>query len=80
MEPRYFAGEIAYVNPTRPVRKGDFVIVQMLDGDDRSAIIKRYISSNDKNVVVEQLNPSRKIQLHKKNIVGVHFVQGAFLT
>ncbi len=80
MEPRYYAGEIAYVNPTRPVRKGDFVIVQMLDGDDRSAIIKRYISSNDKHVFVEQLNPSRKMQLPKKIIVGVHFVQGAFLT
>lgn len=58
MEPRYQAGELLHINPHKPVRKGHFVLVAFQDGNGS---IKRFVSWNDKQVVVEQLNPPRRL-------------------
>ncbi|WP_342640918.1 XRE family transcriptional regulator [Rhodoligotrophos ferricapiens] len=59
MEPRYFAGEVHFVNPNLPVRRGDFVVAQIMDeeGEPPAAFVKRFISWNSKELILEQYEP-----------------------
>lgn len=76
MEPRYFAGEVVYVDPTRPVRRGDFVVVQIIgnDEDDVSAYVKRFISMNSRELTLEQYNPEKKLNFPYSRVKSVHRV------
>lgn len=58
MEPRYYAGEVVYVHPTIPVRKGQFVVAQVVVDEQEPpyAFIKRFIAMNT-HLVLESLNP-----------------------
>src|SRR5690606_10026766 len=48
MEPRYYAGEAVYLNPNLPPRRGDFVVVQTMEGEDPvpRAFIKQFVRWN----------------------------------
>lgn len=61
MLPRYEPGEVVFVNPNRPVRPGDYVVVQIQDGPNAeiSAYVKKFVSKSSKELVLEQLNPPR---------------------
>lgn len=74
MEPRYFAGEVVYVDPTRPVRRGDFAVVQIYgdDEDTVSAYVKRFISSNSRELVLEQYNPPKQMRFDASRVKSVH--------
>lgn len=76
MEPRYFDGEIVFVNPHRRVVKGDFVIVQILvEGDDPPlAFVKRFIRHNDVELVLEQYNPAKELRFPHDRVRSVHFI------
>ncbi|MGF7160149.1 phage repressor protein C with HTH and peptisase S24 domain [Rhodoligotrophos appendicifer] len=56
MEPRYFAGEVHFVNPNLPVRQGDFVVAQIFseEGEPPAAYVKQFISLNSKELVLKQ--------------------------
>jgi SOS-response transcriptional repressor LexA len=60
MEPRYFAGEILYVNPNRPVTKGCFVAVELADGQ---GLIKQFMRRDDHQVLLRQFNPPKEIPI-----------------
>lgn len=75
MEPRYRAGEIAYIHPHLPVRRGDYVVVQIkgaAEGDPPSGYIKEFISLNSEVLRLHQLNPSSDIQFAASEVVSVH--------
>lgn len=64
MEPRYFAGEAVFVNPHLPVRSGDFAVVQIggeFEGDDVAGYVKRFVSMNPREVVLEQFKPREDV-------------------
>ncbi len=73
MEPRYYAGEIVLVDPRRPARTGDFVVVEL--SDDR-AIVKRLTKRNDKGITVSQLNPPEEKNISRAEVVGVYRIVG----
>lgn len=60
MEPRYFAGEILYVNPNRPVTKGCFVALELADGQ---GMIKQFLRRDDNLVILKQFNPPKEIRI-----------------
>ena len=60
MEPRYYAGEMLFVNPNRPVTRGCFVAVEMADGQ---CLIKQFVRRNDDQLVLAQFNPPKEIRL-----------------
>lgn len=73
MEPRYEAGEMLFVHPNKPVRKGNYCVVQIEDEDGTVyGIIKRYIGQTGGELVLESLNPREtlKIPLHRVRAVG----------
>ena len=74
MEPRYYAGEMLYVNPNRPVTRGCFVAVELADGQ---CLIKQFIRRNDDNLVLAQFNPPKEIRLPGAKVKRIYRITGS---
>lgn len=77
MEPRYFPGELVYVNPHKPPRIGDTVIVQELNGDGGpvSASIGVLFKRVNGTVILRKYNPpDAEITITQTRIAAIHRV------
>ena len=76
MEPRYFAGEVVFVHPNKPVRRGSFVVVQILNEEDKDGpplgYIKQFITRTPSKLVLKQFNPDREVEFDSKKVVSIH--------
>lgn len=75
MEPRFFAGEIGIVDPDRPAAPGDFVLVQLNNGEEDhvvSVLVKRLIRQTSGYVELEQFNPATIFRIDKSKVARVH--------
>jgi len=74
MEPRYFAGEIAFVSPRLPISRGAFVVVQVAGNAEGAfrAFVKRLVSQDTKRLRLEQYNPKKVIEFPASKVVSVH--------
>jgi phage repressor protein C with HTH and peptisase S24 domain len=77
MEPRYYAGEVAYIHPLRPPRKGDFVVVQVTVDGTVTGYLKRYVGWREDELIVEQFNPPKEIAFTRAMVKDVHLVVGS---
>lgn len=75
MEPRYYAGEILYVNPSKPPRHSDYVL--LTDQNDHGSV-RQLVSRTSDEVVVRQWNPIKKIKIASSEVKYVHVVVGSF--
>ena len=74
MEPRYFAGEILYVNPNRPLTRNCFVAVELGDGQ---GMIKQFVSRSDDYVLLRQFNPPKDIRLPAREVRRIYRITGS---
>lgn len=76
MEPRYSAGEVAFIHPGMPVKKGDYVVAQIATDENSAplAFVKRFVSFDDRRLKLEQLNPKKTLEFPKAKVVSVHLV------
>jgi phage repressor protein C with HTH and peptisase S24 domain len=74
MEPRYFAGELVYVTPNRPLTRGCFVAVELKDGQ---GFIKQFLKRSDELVVLRQLNPAKDIRLQARDVKQLYRITGS---
>jgi phage repressor protein C with HTH and peptisase S24 domain len=76
MWPRYEDGEVAFVDPTRRVKKGDYVIVQIRHpkAEVPLAYVKRFIRWNSEELVLEQFNPAKELRFAAADVVTVHYI------
>lgn len=74
MEPRYFDGEIVFVNPIKRVRRGDFVVAQIQaeEHGPRLAYVKRFVRWNAQVLVLSQYNPEKELHFAAGQVVSVH--------
>lgn len=75
MEPRYFEGEIVYVNPARSVTPGCFVVIQLKpthDGDSVKAFIKQLVRRTAEKLVVHQYQPDMDYDIPAETVLAVH--------
>lgn len=74
MEIRYFAGEVVYVNPRLPVRRGDFVVAQIAasEGEAPYAYVKRFVTMDELRLKLEQFNPKKTLTFPRSQVVSVH--------
>lgn len=75
MEPRYFQGEMGMVDPRRRPGPGDFVVVQLNDGQTRDVItiiVKRLVRSTSQYLELEQFNPPQTFRIPQSQVVRVH--------
>lgn len=76
MYPRYEDGEIAFIDPTRRVKKGDYVVAQ-IQVDEHSpphAFVKRFMRHNAEELVLSQFNPPKDLVFDHDSVVSVHFI------
>ncbi|WP_419906471.1 XRE family transcriptional regulator [Hoeflea sp.] len=76
MEPRYFDGEIVFVNPSKRARRGDFVVAQIQTEEHGPilAYVKRFIRWNAEELVLSQYNPEKELQFPAAQVISVHLV------
>lgn len=76
MEPRYFAGETIYVHPRLPIRKGDFVVVQIKADEhsehDKLGYVKQFVSMDDRRLKLAQYNPEKTLEFPRQSVISVH--------
>jgi phage repressor protein C with HTH and peptisase S24 domain len=71
MEPRYYAGEVVYIHPGKPVTIGAFVLVEVKpesDGEAPRAFIKRLVRRTATKVTFEQFNPAKEFDIKLADI------------
>ena len=77
MSPRYEDGEIVYVDTVRRIKKGDYVVAQIMMQEEDSfptAFIKRFIRHNEKELVLTQLNPAKELVFPHQHVLSVHYI------
>lgn len=79
MEPWCEAGWVAYIHPSLPVRRGDYVVAQITaenacDGDPPLAYLKRFVSMDGRFIRLEQFNPKATIEFPRNRVISVHAV------
>lgn len=80
MEPRYYSGELVFVNPNRPPTRNSFVVVQIrpgAEGEPPLGFIKQFMRQNGKHLVLRQFNPDKEIQVPVEDVVSVHRIVGS---
>lgn len=75
MEPRYNQGEIGVVVTTPPPGPGDFVVVQLNDGNGDDVVhvlVKRLVRATSSYVELEQLNPAIIFRVERRRVTRMH--------
>ncbi len=79
MSPRFETGWLVLVNPSRPVRRGDNVVIQLKPRDEHSAplaFLKVFESRSASTLTARQFNPPRSLEWPNELVVSVHRVVG----
>lgn len=74
MEPRYFAGELLYVNPNRPITRNCFVAIELADGQ---GLIKQFLRRSDEHIVLRQFNPPKDLRLATRDVKRIYRITGS---
>jgi phage repressor protein C with HTH and peptisase S24 domain len=74
MEPRYFAGEIVYVNPNRPLTRNCFVAIEMADG---RGMIKQFLRRNEEQIALHQFNPAKDLRVPTRDVKKIYRIVGS---
>jgi phage repressor protein C with HTH and peptisase S24 domain len=74
MEPRYFAGELLYVNPNRPLTRNCFVAVELADGQ---GVIRQFMRRSEDEVILQQFNPMREHRLKAGEVRKIYRITGS---
>ena len=80
MEPRYYAGELVYIHPGKPVTTGAFVLVQLKpegEGETPRAFMKRLVRRTATKVTFEQFNPPKEFDIKASDILSMHRIVGS---
>ena len=76
MEPRYFDGEVVYLDPSRRPRKGDFVVAQIFDDDGVTVLgyCKQLVQHTTEKLVLGQMNPAIELVFPAERVKSVTVV------
>ena len=71
MSPKFKHGEPIIVAPHRPKKSGDYVVVQVMQDGELRALVKKYISFDEKTLRLEQYNPAGTIEIPREVVFRV---------
>lgn len=75
MEPRFYQGELGIVDPRRPPSPGDFVVVQLNDGESDSVqtvLVKQLVRVAGGYVELRQFNPDTTFRVKRERVARMH--------
>lgn len=78
MSPRYEAGWLLYVHPSKPVRRGDNVVIQLRASEEEPplAFVKIYEGKSTTRLMARQFNPPKLLEWDLAEVVSVHLIVG----
>jgi phage repressor protein C with HTH and peptisase S24 domain len=76
MDPAYCHGDMAYVHPGVPPRRGDDVLIYQIINGEWAAMIKKLIGWNEKSWKVRQYNPSKDFSLSRQDWPHLNVIVG----
>jgi phage repressor protein C with HTH and peptisase S24 domain len=65
MEPRFFPGELLFLNPNRPLTRHCFVAAELADG---RGLVRQFVRRNEMEVVLRQFNPDKQVHMKLTDI------------
>jgi len=77
MEPRYFAGDLIFLEANRPARVGDFVVVEMMPAGphpEKPAFVKQFAGESGGKLKLRQFNPSKDFDIPRDKVFKVYRV------
>lgn len=76
MEPAHPAGDLRYINPHRPYKPGDSVVVRTRthEGADEVAYLGIFVSEDEAGVKLKKLNPPATVTHKREFVTAVHKV------
>lgn len=76
MSPRYEDGELCFIDPSRRVKKGDYVVAQIRFEEEGPilAFVKKFIRHNAQELVLEQFNPPKELRFNAENVYSVDYI------
>lgn len=75
MMPRFEPGEVGIVDPRRPAGPGDYVLVQLNNGEEdhvTSVLVKRLVRASARELVLEQFNPPATFTVPRSRVARFH--------
>lgn len=81
MEPRYFQGEVVYLDPNRAPNPGDFVMVTVKEPNYPAdvAYIRQYLGEDLVHVHLATLNPKRDHLVARQSLIAMATIVGSGL-
>jgi transcriptional regulator with XRE-family HTH domain len=81
MEPRYYPGELVYINPASPPNPGDFVLALVREPQFGAPIgyVRRYLGEDTRHIRLATLNPRRDHAIDRKALVSIAKIVGSGL-
>jgi transcriptional regulator with XRE-family HTH domain len=81
MEPRYFPGELIYVDPRRRPNPGDFVLVLVHEANYSAPIgyVRQYLGERSGKVRLVTFSPKREHLVSQDDLVSIHTIVGSGL-
>jgi phage repressor protein C with HTH and peptisase S24 domain len=81
MEPRYFAGEVVYLNPARSPNPGDFIFITVREPGFPADIgyVRQFLGLDLVSVRVSTLNPKRARVIPRQEVIGIATIVGSGL-
>lgn len=79
MEPRFYQGELGIVDPRRPPSPGDFVVVQLNNGESDSVVnvlVKQLVRTGGGFIYLKQFNPERSFRVARGLVSRMHRICG----
>jgi transcriptional regulator with XRE-family HTH domain len=81
MEPRYYAGEIVYLNPSRPPNPGDFVFLTVREPSFPAGVgyIRQFAGADLVSIRTYTINPRREELIPRQAVIEIATIVGSGL-
>ena len=77
MEPRYFTGDILFIDPKLDAQSKDDVVVMFRLPDRMAGIFREFVSETDDQIVIKDVASNKPVTLNKADIYALHVVVGS---
>ena len=81
MEPRYYPGELVYINPSSALNPGDFVLALIREPQFGAPIgyVRQYLGQDTRHIRLATLAPKREHSIDRKTLVSLAKIVGSGL-
>jgi len=74
MQPRYFAGELLFVNPNRPITPNCFVAIELSDGRGQ---VRQFLRRTHDGIFVRRFHPEQELRLPAPEVKRMYRITGS---